>query len=28
VSRFLPAHNNYKFLSDRVTEVPGDWSAC
>ncbi|KAF2368189.1 Glycine cleavage T-protein-like N-terminal [Trinorchestia longiramus] len=23
VSRFLPAHNNYKFLSDRVTEVPG-----
>uniref|UniRef100_A0A2P2HYX7 Pyruvate dehydrogenase phosphatase regulatory subunit n=1 Tax=Hirondellea gigas TaxID=1518452 RepID=A0A2P2HYX7_9CRUS len=23
VSRFLPAHNNYKFLRDRVTEVPG-----
>ena len=23
VARFLPAHNNYKFLRDRVTEVPG-----
>ena len=24
VSRFLPAHNNHKFLRDRVTEVPGE----
>ena len=23
VARFLPAHNNRKFLKDRVTEVPG-----
>lgn len=25
ILRFLPAHNNRRFLLDRVQEVPGNW---